>query len=316
MNKNSKLPKLALVIPCYNEGAMLKITIEQLLRLLNDYVEREVIAANSFALLVDDGSKDETWQILQSSSNHFIKAIKLSHNVGHQHALIAGLTYVTNQVDCCISLDADLQDDISVTEEMIANYTSGSQIVYGVRGSRETDKAMKRGTAQLFYKLMKRMGVDLIYNHADFRLLSNRVLVELQKYKEVNLFLRGLFPQMGFKSSKVYYKRKARIADQTKYSFKQMLHLAVNGITSFSNFPLKMITYIGFAIFFCSFIISLWVLFVWTSGRAVPGWASITLPVYFLGGVQLLALGIIGEYLGKIYLETKARPRFHIEEEI
>ncbi|MCO4293617.1 glycosyltransferase family 2 protein [Solitalea sp. MAHUQ-68] len=315
MNKNSQLPKLALIIPCYNEEEMLKITIDHLFRLLTDYVERGLVASDSFALFIDDGSKDRTWSILQSSSNHFIRAIKLSYHVGHQHTLVAGLTYVTNNVDCCISLDSDLQDDISVIEEMISNYQSGSKIVYGVRGSRETDKTVKRSAAHLFYKLMKRMGVDLVYNHADFRLLSNSVLVELQKYKEVNLFLRGLFPMMGFPSSKVYYKRKERIAGETKYQFKQMLSLAVNGVTSFSNFPLKMITYIGFTVFVGTIIISLWVLFEWAFGYTVPGWASITLPMYFLGGVQLLALGVIGEYLGKIYLETKARPRFHIEAE-
>ncbi|AFD08223.1 glycosyltransferase family 2 protein [Solitalea canadensis] len=309
------LPTLALVLPCFNEEDVLGITIPHLSALLNSYIENKLISADSFALFVDDGSRDRTWNILLTNQSPHVKSIKLSHNVGHQYALMAGLTYVTNKVDCCVSLDADLQDDSSVIEQMIQDYRQGSQIVYGVRGSRNSDKQMKSGTAHLFYRLMKQMGVDLIYDHADFRLLSNKVLVELQHYKEVNLFLRGLFPMMGFQSSIVYYARKERVAGKTKYPFKKMLHLAVDGITSFSNLPLKMITYIGFTVFVASFLISLWVLFQRFYGITVPGWASITLPMYFLGGIQLLALGVIGEYLGKIYMETKARPRYHIEEE-
>lgn len=310
------LPTLALVLPCYNEEEVLGITIPQISDLLKSYIDDNLIASDSFALFVDDGSKDRTWSILAANRSSLIKSIKLSHNVGHQYALMAGLTHVTNKADCCISLDADLQDDITVMKQMILDYKQGSQIVYGVRGSRDTDKTMKSGMAHLFYNLMKQMGVDLIYDHADFRLLSNKVLVELQHYKEVNLFLRGLFPMMGFQSSIVYYDRKERVAGRTKYPFKKMLHLAVDGITSFSNLPLKMITYIGFTVFIASFLISLWVLFQRFYGITVPGWASITLPMYFLGGIQLLALGVIGEYLGKIYMETKARPRYHIEEEV
>ncbi|SMO36798.1 glycosyltransferase family 2 protein [Solitalea koreensis] len=316
MNSNRKLPVLALIVPCYNEEEMLGIAIKKLVDFLADYVSRGLIAQKSFVLFIDDGSNDATWSILESANQECLKAIKLSHNVGSQHALIAGLTWVVNRVDCCISLDADLQDDISVMEQMIADYKVGSQIVYGVRGSRDTDQAMKKGSARLFYKIMKKMGVDLVYDHADFRLLSNKVLLELQKYKEVNLFLRGLFPLMGFKSSLVYYDRQERMAGETKYPLNKMLQLATNGITSFSNFPLKLITYAGFGIFVVTFVISLWVLFEKFFGYTVPGWASITLPIYFLGGIQLLALGIIGEYLGKIYLETKNRPRFHIEEEV
>ncbi|UKJ07271.1 glycosyltransferase family 2 protein [Solitalea lacus] len=310
------LPKLALVVPCYNEEAVLETTINELSQLLNEYKLKGIIDAQSFLLFVDDGSRDNTWNVLVSNSTEFINAIKLSNNVGQQYALLAGLTFVTNKVDCCVSLDADLQDDVSVLEQMLLEYKEGSQIVYGVRSSRATDKALKRGAARMFYKLMHRLGVDMIYDHADFRLLSNKVLKELQHYREVNLFLRGLFPLMGFKSSQVYYERRERKAGITKYPFRKMIQLAINGITSFSNLPLKMITYIGFAVFVGSFIISLWVLFQRFFGLTVPGWASITLPMYFLGGVQLLALGIIGEYLGKIYLETKARPRYHIDEEL
>jgi glycosyltransferase involved in cell wall biosynthesis len=316
MTTHSQIPKIALVVPCYNEEAMISITIKKLTQLLREHIDSGLISPESFAVFVNDGSKDRTWEVLIENKNPLIRALKLSNNVGHQHALLAGLTYVTNQVDCCISLDADLQDDISVIPDMIRDYTKGTHIVYGVRASRGTDKAMKKGTALLFYKLLERMGVDVVYNHADYRLLSNKVLVELQKYKEVNLFLRGLFPLMGFTSSTVYYDRLKREAGETKYPFKKMLNLAINGITSFSDYPLRLITRIGLIIFLGSLVTSIWVFIVMIRGKNVPGWASITLPMYFLGGIQLLVLGIMGEYLGKIYRETKGRPRFHIEEEV
>jgi len=316
MNSNNNIPKLAVVVPCYNEEDSVQRTINTLSELLKGYIENGSVAKESFVVFVNDGSKDRTWSIITESHSALIKGLKLSHNVGHQNALLAGLTYVTNKVDCCISLDADLQDDISVMMQMIENYKTGHHIVYGVRDNREADSAVKKQTAQLFYKLMKAMGCDVVYNHADFRLLSSKVLVELQKYKEVNLFLRGLFPLMGYTSSIVYYSRKKREAGETKYPFRKMLQLAVNGITSFSNFPLKVITRIGLLVFLGSILTSIWVGVVVISGKNVPGWASITLPIYFLGGVQLLALGIIGEYLGRIYLETKGRPRFHVEEEV
>jgi glycosyltransferase involved in cell wall biosynthesis len=316
MNTTNQIPKLALVVPCYNEEEMIATTINALTGLLKDHINKNLIDQDSFMLLVNDGSKDNTWQLIHQNENQYVKALKLSKNVGHQHALLAGLTWVTNKVDCCISLDADLQDDLGAVTEMLEKYKQKNRIVYGVRDSRKADKLMKKGTAHAFYKLMKRMDVDLVYNHADFRLLDNIVLVELQKYKEVNLFLRGLFPLMGFTSAIVYYDRKKREAGESKYPFKKMLQLAVNGITSFSNFPLKLITRIGLVIFAGSLLISLWVFIVVIKGSNAPGWASITLPMYFLGGIQLMVLGIMGEYLGKIYLETKGRPRFHIEEEI
>ena len=315
MNSVLKTPVLGLVVPCYNEEQMISKTVEQLCSLLQKLVDEQLIAPESFAVFVNDGSKDRTWNILAQYKNHFVRALKLSNNVGHQHALLAGLTYVTNKADCCISLDADLQDDISVIPQMIRDFQSGAQIVYGVRSSRDTDKAMKKGTAHLYYKLLKRLGVDVVFDHADYRLLSNKVLVELQKYKEVNLFLRGLFPLMGFQSSIVYYDRLEREAGETHYPFKKMLQLAINGITSFSNVPLKVITRIGLVVFFGSLLTSLWVFVVMLRGKNIPGWTSTTLPIYFLGGVQMLMLGIIGEYLGKIYLEVKGRPRFHVEEE-
>ncbi len=312
MNK----PTLTFVIPCYNEEATLQITVDYLNELLRQYIFNQLISEKSFLLFVNDGSVDATWQIIKNNGSNAVRGLKLSNNVGHQNALLAGLHFVNNKCDCCISIDADLQDDIAVTLPMIEQYLNGSHIVYGVRNSRRTDSAGKKFTAHLFYKIMKGLGCDVVYNHADFRLLSNKILTELQKYREVNLFLRGLFPVMGFTSTQVFYERKKRTAGETKYPFKKMLQLAINGITSFSNYPLKIITRIGLLVFLGSILISLWVAYVVITGRSVPGWASITLPIYFLGGVQLLALGIIGEYLGKIYLETKGRPRFHIEEEI
>jgi glycosyltransferase involved in cell wall biosynthesis len=224
--------------------------------------------------------------------------------------------FVTGKVDCMISMDADLQDDISVTRQMLEAYNKGAQIVYGVRQRRGADTWFKKQTALAFYKLMQSMGVNLIYNHADFRLLSSKVLIEFGRYREVNLFLRGIFPKMGFTSATVYYDRQDRTAGETKYPLRKMLNLAMNGITSFSNVPLKIISYIGFMVFLGSVLASLWVVFVILTGRNAPGWASITLPIYFLGGVQLLALGILGEYISRIYLETKQRPVYHIEEVI
>jgi polyisoprenyl-phosphate glycosyltransferase len=316
MEQSKVYPTLALVVPCYNEEEMIPLTIKTLKSLLKGLITEQLIAPNSFALFVDDGSSDATLRIIRETESTYIKALKLASNVGHQQALMAGLTYVTDKCNCAISLDADLQDDINVIYEMLAHYKQGAHVVYGIREDRKTDSSYKRNTAQLFYRLMEKMGVNLVYNHADYRLTSNTVLKELLKYKEVNLFLRGIFPKMGFTAAYVYYKRKSRVAGESKYPFRKMVGLAINGITSFSNIPLKIITYVGFAIFIVSIALSAWVVVVRIQGTAVPGWASITLPIYFIGGVQLLALGILGEYIGKIYLETKARPLFHIEEVI
>lgn len=313
---NRDRPTLALVVPCYNEEQMISETIRILRSLLEDLMYAERIAPDSFVLFVDDGSTDNTLNIIRSNCSRKVKALKLAANVGHQYALMAGLKQVTNQCHCAISLDADLQDDISVVYKMINDYKDGSHVVYGIRDSRKTDSPFKRITAQLFYRIMQKMGINLVYNHADFRLISNLVLNELNNYGEVNLFLRGIFPKMGFASTAVYYDRKPRVAGQSKYPFRKMVGLAINGITSFSNLPLKIITYAGIAIFMISLVLSGWVVWVTLAGKTVPGWASISLPIYFIGGVQLLALGIMGEYLGKIYLEAKARPRFHVEEYI
>lgn len=316
MKENRQRPLLAIVLPCYNEEAIILQTVRTLTHLLDGYKEAGLIAAESFLLFVDDGSRDNTLALLRGAAGRTIRVLRLARNVGHQHALLAGMHHVTGKVDAMISMDADLQDDTSSIKEMIVKYSEGAHIVYGIRSSRESDTAYKRGTALLFYRLMKRMGISLIYNHADYRLLSNTALQEFGKYREVNLFLRGIFPKMGFTSAEVYYDRQTRQAGDSKYPFRKMLSLAVNGITSFSNVPLKLIAWTGFSIFVVTVILSLWVLWVVLRGDAVPGWASITLPIYFLGGIQLLALGILGEYVSKIYMETKQRPRYHIEEEI
>ena len=310
------LPILAIVTPCYNEEAIIISTLQTLTSLTEKLIAQQLISPASFIVFVDDGSRDQTLSLIRSHKNEKIKALKLAGNVGHQQALLAGLHYVTNKVDCCVSLDADLQDDPEVIGTMIEEFTKGNHIVYGVRGNRDTDSAYKRGTAELFYKFMLKMGVPLIYNHADFRLVSNQVLNELKKYKEVNLFLRGIFPLMGFPSSKVYYTRKKREAGESKYPFWKMVRFAITGITSFTNYPLKIITALGAMVFFGSLMATAWVLWVVLQGKNVPGWASITLPIYLLGGIQLLAVGILGEYISKIYLETKARPLYHVEEVI
>jgi len=311
---NRSLPQVAFVIPCFNEEEMLPITVTELSEMIMEYITREIIDPKSFVLFIDDGSKDNTWKLISESQNDFIKGIKLSRNKGHQHALLAGLEFVSDKCDCAISLDADLQDDISVMEEMLSDFKDGKHIVYGIRKERTVDSFFKKFTAELFYNLIRKMEVEIKFNHADFRLLSSVVLKELMGYKEVNLFLRGLFPVLGYTSSDVYYDRKERLAGETKYPIGKMLALAINGITSFSSTPLKYISYMGFTIFMISILISMWVLYVVVVGDNVPGWASTVLPIYFIGGVQLLSIGVLGEYIGKIYQESKQRPRYHIEE--
>jgi len=307
-------PVLAIVTPCFNEEAIIVSTVQTLTALVQGLIQIQLISPVSFIVFVDDGSRDRTISLIRAHKNEKVKILKLAGNVGHQQALLAGLHYATNKVDCCISLDADLQDDTGVIAAMVQEFEKGNQIVYGVRGNRDTDSTYKRATAQLFYKFMLRMGVPLIYNHADFRLVSNQVLIELKKYKEVNLFLRGIFPLMGYRSAQVYYTRKKRAAGRSKYPFWKMVHFAVTGVTSFTNYPLKIIMALGAFVFLGSIAATGWVVWVVLTGRNVPGWASITLPIYLLGGIQLLAVGILGEYISKIYLETKGRPLYHVEE--
>jgi len=306
--------KLSLVIPCYNEAEVLPETARRLEALLADLVGLGKIAPDSNVWLIDDGSQDETWSIIESlvaKSRMFIGA-RLAANRGHQYALLAGLSIADG--DAVISLDADLQDDLNVIEQMIDAHRQGYEIVYGVRNKRDKDTWFKRWTAERYYALLRLLGAPIIRNHADYRLMGRAALEALGEYREVNLFLRGVIPQLGFRSTNVYYERLERFAGESKYPLRKMMALAIDGVTSFSSVPLRMIAALGAAIFVVSISVAVWVVSVRLfTARAVPGWASITLPIYSLGGVQLLSLGIVGEYVAKIYMETKRRPRFLVE---
>jgi len=310
-------PALGIVVPCYNEQKVLPEVTRRLQDLLDSLANEELVARTSSIWFVDDGSTDNTWDLISENAKQDtkVRGIKLSRNHGHQNALLAGLH--TAQGDVLVSIDADLQDDISVIKKMLLEFRGGKDIVYGVRDSRTTDALFKRVTAEGYYHLLRLMGVDIVFNHADFRLMSRRALNALREYGEVNLFLRGMIPTIGFPSSIVTYERARRFAGETKYPLSKMLSLALNGVTSYSVAPLRIISGLGFTIFLISLLLSVWVL--WTklvSGNAIPGWASSVLPMYLLGGIQLLSLGVIGEYIAKIYMETKRRPRFIIEEVI
>ena len=311
-------PILGIISPCYNEELVLNQTSMQLNTIIKDLISKNIISENSFIAFIDDGSLDKTWKKIEDNSNNFtnIKGLKLAKNVGHQNALLAGLLTYKDEADALISIDADLQDDISVIEKMISKFINGSDVVYGVRKERKKDSFFKRNTALVFYKLMKKMRVNLVYNHADFRLCSKRVLNALEEYGEVNLFLRGIIPTIGFNQDTVYYNRLERFAGKSKYSLFKMISFAWNGITSFSNYPLRLVTIIGFMIFGFCIIMSIYALFGWYTNNYVPGWLSTVLPMYFLGGVQLFCFGIIGEYIGKIYSEVKKRPRYFIDKKI
>ncbi|MCI5595709.1 MAG: glycosyltransferase family 2 protein [Lachnospiraceae bacterium] len=307
---------LYLVIPCYNEMEVLPTTSRIFRKKIEDLVENHKISEQSKILFVDDGSKDDTWNIIQSLSeeNDVFSGIRLSRNRGHQNALLAGLMEAKEDADVTISIDCDGQDDIEAIDRMLEEYDGGSEVVYGVRNDRQTDGFLKRESAQLFYRFMKVLGADIVYNHADYRLVSSKVLNELENFKEVNLFLRGMVPLVGFRSSCVYYERKSRMAGKTHYPLKRMLSLAFNGITSLSIRPLQMITCMGILISLLSFIGVFWSILVYLQGKTVSGWASMTCIVCFVSGVQMISLGIIGEYIGKMYLETKQRPRYIISE--
>jgi polyisoprenyl-phosphate glycosyltransferase len=315
MNHNP--PSLAIVVPCYNEQEMLPKTLASLLALRTFLIEKQKITSASKLYFVDDGSKDATWSMLVEAANQHsaIVAVKLSRNKGHQNALYAGLC--TTVEDATVSIDADLQDDPKNIEAMVDEYLKGSEVVYGVRSARTTDTFFKRFTAEGYYHVMKKMGVDLVFNHADFRLLSRRALNALQEYDESNLFLRGIVRELGFKSSIVEYERQAREAGESKYPLKKMLSFAWKGITAFSTAPLRMITILGLLSGIASFVLILWVLSVRLfTPDAIPGWASVLLPLLFIGSVQLICLGIIGEYMSKIYEEVKRRPKYHISDVI
>lgn len=312
---NASTPSLAVVIPCYNEEEMLPKTLAILLALRDSMIAKGKINHDSRIYLVDDGSKDKTWKILneEAAKNPALVAIKLSRNKGHQNALYAGLCTTTE--DITISIDADLQDDPQNIEAMVDEYLKGNDVVYGVRSARHTDTFFKRFTAEGYYHVMKKMGVDLVFNHADFRLLSRRALDSLKEYGESNLFLRGIVREVGYQSSIVEYERQAREAGESKYPLKKMLSFAWKGITAFSTAPLRMITVLGLLSGFASFSLIAWVLAVrLLTDDATPGWASVLLPLLFIGSVQLICLGIIGEYLSKIYEEVKRRPKFHISD--
>ena len=308
---------LYIVVPCYNEEDALPETARQLKNKLSSLIDSAMISSESRIVFVDDGSSDSTWKIitgLHKSEPGFFSGIALSRNCGHQNALLAGLMTVKDICDMAVTMDADLQDDINAVDEMIEHYYQGSQIVYGVRSSRKKDSFFKKFTAECFYKLMEHMGAEVVYNHADFRLMSRRALEELSGFKEVNLFLRGIVPLIGFQSSKVYYERCERTAGKSKYPLKKMLSFAVNGITSFSTKPLKIITVLGFIMSLVSVIALIWALVTKLAGLTVKGWSSTLCSIWLIGGLQLLCLGIIGEYIGKIYAEIKQRPRFIVSE--
>jgi glycosyltransferase involved in cell wall biosynthesis len=307
-------PIIAIVIPCYNEEEVLPETCRRIGALMEELVEHGKISPASTVYFIDDGSRDSTWQLIEefAARKWRIAGIKLSRNCGHQNALLAGL--FTAQGDAVVSIDADLQDDIEVIRDMVDRFNTGAEIVYGVRQQRHTDSPFKRVTAETFYRLMTMLGAESIRNHADYRLMSHRAIESLKQYGEVNLYLRGIVPLLGFRSETVYYDRARRFAGESKYPLRKMLTLAWNAITSFSIVPLRLITITGFAVFLGAILVSLWVLWVRLfTDTAVPGWTSVVLPTYLLGGVQIFCTGIIGEYLGKIYVEVKRRPRFLIE---
>ena len=307
---------LYLVIPCYNEEEVLPETTRQLTEKMNDLMARGLIARDSKIVYVNDGSKDSTWHLIERyhQENPLVNGVDLSRNRGHQNALLAGLMTVKDEADVVISLDADLQDDIHAIDRFLEKYYDGCEVVYGVRSTRQTDTWFKRHSAQAFYKLMKFFGVDIVYNHADYRLMSRRVLHELAQYGEVNLFLRGLVPLVGFPSGVVEYERRERFAGTSKYPLKKMLSFALDGVTSFSIKPIRFITGLGLLIFVISILMLLYFLIVHWTGHTVAGWTSIMVSVWAIGGLQLLAIGVIGEYIGKTYLETKRRPRYIVKQ--
>jgi polyisoprenyl-phosphate glycosyltransferase len=307
--------KLCLIVPCFNEEEIIEISYSRLSSLLKGLIEKGLLSGSSKICFVDDGSWDSTWAKLEKISNadEKVSIIKLSRNFGHQFALLAGLDSMVNLYDIYITIDADLQDDITTIEEMIQKYKDGFEVVYGVRKDRSSDTVLKRKTAEFFYRIMKGLGVNTVYNHADYRLITNKVLIEFLRFREVNLFLRGIFPLVGFRNTCVYYERKIREAGTTKYPFRKMMAFAWEGISSFSTKPMRMVLYIGVITFLFSILVSLWALIVLIDGKSIPGWFSTIFPITVFGGIQMISLGIVGEYIGKIYNEIKDRPRYIIE---
>ncbi len=311
-SENVKKPVLYIVVPCYNEEACIEETVKRLQKKMKALREAEKISAKSRIVLVDDGSKDKTWELIESMPKQVI-GLKLAHNSGHQNALLAGLMYVRKKCDISISMDADLQDDIDAVDGFIEQYNDGCEIVYGVRSERKTDTWFKRNTALGFYKMMNFLGVEVVYNCADYRLMSSKALNAMSEYGEVNLFLRGIVPKLGFKTGIVKYVRAERFAGESKYPLKKMLNFAWDGVTSFSIKPIRAVLGFGVVVFFVSLLIMLYSLIVKIIGNAVSGWTFTICSIWLLGGIQMISIGLIGEYIGKTYMETKRRPRYHIE---
>lgn len=314
----SRPPVIAIVIPCYNEEEALPISAERLLGVLDGMTERGLVDSTSFILCSDDGSKDATWRVIcdLNAKDARVKGISLAHNVGHQNALLAGLMEVRDRCDAAVSIDADLQDDPDAIVRMVAEFIAGKEIVYGVRSSRATDTWFKRTSAHAFYSFQKKMGLDTVYDHADYRLMSRRALDILSQYGESNLFLRGIVPTIGLESSVVTYARTSRVAGESKYPLGKMLSLSIDGITSFSAKPMRLIFLVGLLVIVLDVVVALYVLVAYLSHVAITGWTSIMLSVWFLGGLILMGLGIVGEYIGKIFVEVKHRPRYAVRESL
>jgi len=310
--------KLSIVVPCYNEEEVLHETTRELTKIVRDLVDNNKILKTSKIIFVDDGSKDKTWSLIEEFSKEYVSVsgVKLSRNFGHQGALLAGVTRASKDSDAVITIDADLQDDVNAIPEMVDKYREGAEVVYGVRNNRDTDTAFKRGTAEMFYKFMGFLGVKLVPDSADYRLLSQRACEVLLSYKERNLFLRGIVPLVGFKSAKVFYARKERFAGESKYPLRKMIKFAMDGITSFSIVPIKLIMGLGFLIVLVSIFLLIYSLVQKINGNVVDGWSSLMISIWALGGVQLISISVIGEYVGKIFSEVKQRPRFTIERDI
>ncbi len=309
------MDKLYIVVPCYNEEEVLPETSKRLRLKLQQLIRDRKISPDSRALFVNDGSKDRTWELISRlhEEDPCFSGVNLSRNRGHQNALLAGLTVAVNYADMIVTMDADLQDDINAVDQMVDRYLEGYEVVYGVRSSRQTDTAFKRFTAESYYKVLKMLGVDIVFNHADYRLMSRRAVEGLMEFQEVNLFLRGIVPQIGYKWTTVAYERAERFAGESKYPLKKMLSFALEGITSFSVKPLKLIARLGGLVCLVSLAMFIWSIIQHFTGHTVAGWSSLMVSIWFLGGVQLICLGVIGEYIGKVYAETKRRPRFFIE---
>ena len=314
--ENKGVPVLYIVVPCYNEEEALPFSSKRLTELLTDLTEKGHVKPESRIVLVDDGSKDKTWDVIRGlhEGDARFEGVKLAHNAGHMNALWAGMTMVVDRCDCLVTIDADLQDDVNAVYGFLENYRAGADVVYGVRSSRDTDTKFKRMTAQGFYKTMRMMGVETVYNHADYRLLSQRAVKALLGFGEVNMFLRGMVPMLGFKSAQVFYERGARVAGKSKYPLRKMLGFAVEGITSFSNKPIRYVTVAGFVCALLGLVMAVYAVVSRATGHSVQGWASLMMSVWLIGGIQLIAMGMIGEYIGKIYMEVKRRPKFILDE--